>query len=95
MIPMAHENYYLELMSGDPERVARIFAEANAGSVDAMYALGVLYCEGRGVPVDYERSLEWLTRARDLGDPDAERMIRVVAQQLFLKECEERMKGGG
>jgi len=90
---MANPNFYLDLMSGDPERVAEIIRDAQAGNIDAMYTLGVLYCEGRGLPVDYEKSLEWLKKARDLGDRDADSMIRAVSYQLYLKESEERLQG--
>jgi TPR repeat protein len=79
-------------MSGDPEVVGRIVQEAELGRVDAMFALGVLYSKGCGLPRDYDKAIEWLERARDLGDADAGRMIQVVIEQRFFQSCEDRLR---
>jgi TPR repeat protein len=36
------------------------------------FFLGVLYCKGKGVPLDYFQAANWFTRAARLGDPAAE-----------------------
>ena len=38
----------------------------------AQYRLGRLYVDGRGVPRDVGQAIEWLRRAADQGDADAQ-----------------------
>jgi TPR repeat protein len=42
-----------------------------SGNADAWYNLGVLYYNGVGVAVDKQRSMEFIRKAADLGDPCA------------------------
>ena len=72
----------LNLMRNDPELAARLLAEADAGDMDAQYAAGLIYAEGRGVEPDAVQSYYWLTRALQQGDADAERLRYHVAAQM-------------
>ena len=45
---------------------ARLIAAAERGDMDAQYAAGLVYAEGRGVPQDAVQSYYWLTRAVEL-----------------------------
>jgi TPR repeat protein len=72
----------MNLLRNDPELAARLIAEAECGDVDAQYAAGLVYAEGRGVEPDLVQSYFWLTRALEQGDADAERLRRYVAAQM-------------
>ena len=72
----------LNLLRNDPEAAARLIAEAEQGDVDAQYAAGLIYAEGRGVEIDLVQAYFWLTRAIDQGDGDAELLRRMVAMQM-------------
>ena len=72
----------LNLLRNDPEMAARLIAEADRGDVDAQYAAGLIYAEGRGVEIDLVQAYFWLTRAIDQGDGDAELLRRVVAVRM-------------
>ena len=76
----------LNLMRNDPELAARLIAEAEAGDMDAQYAAGLIYAEGRGVQQDAVQSYYWLTRALKQGDADAERLRCHVAAQMSEAE---------
>lgn len=72
----------LNLYRNDPELAARLLAEAEAGDMDAQYAAGLVYAEGRGVEPDLIQAYFWLTRAVQQGDDDAERLRRYVASRM-------------
>jgi TPR repeat protein len=72
----------LNLLRNDPVLAARLIAEAEQGDMDAQYAAGLIYAEGRGVAIDLVQSYFWLTRAMDQGDADAEKLRRYVAAQM-------------
>lgn len=72
----------LNLLRNDPERAARLIAEAEQGDVDAQYAAGLIYAEGRGVEPDLAQSYYWLSLAVDQGDTDAEILRQSVASQM-------------
>jgi len=69
----------LNLLRNDPETAARLIADAERGDVDAQYAVGLIYAEGRGVEPDPVQAYYWLTRAIEQGDRDAERLRHLVA----------------
>ena len=56
----------------------RIFKAAGTGNVEAMLALGHMYFKGRVIKQDYEKSLEWLNKAADLGNKEAANMAKKV-----------------
>ncbi|MCG6965631.1 MAG: sel1 repeat family protein [Chromatiaceae bacterium] len=72
----------LNLWRNDPEMAARLIAEAEQGDMDAQYAAGLIYAEGRGVEPDLVQAYFWLTRALEQGDADAEKLRRYVAAQM-------------
>jgi TPR repeat protein len=45
---------------------------AAAGDARAQFRIGVMYVEGRGVPVDYSEAVGWLLQAADQGNTDAQ-----------------------
>ena len=67
------------LLRNDPEMAARLIGEAERGDMDAQYAAGLIYAEGRGVEPDLVQAYFWLSRAIDQGDADAEKLRRHVA----------------
>lgn len=79
----------LNLLRNDPERAARLIAEAEQGDMDAQYAAGLIYAEGRGVEPDPVQSYFWLTCALEQGDDDAEKLRRYVAAQMTDAEFGE------
>jgi len=72
----------LNLLRNDPEKAAYLIAEAERGDMDAQYAAGLIYAEGRGVDPDLVQAYFWLTRALEQGDADAEKLRRYVAAQM-------------
>ena len=56
----------------------RIFKEAGHGNTEAMLALGLMYFKGRVIIQDYDKSLEWLNKAADLGNKEAANMAKKV-----------------
>lgn len=72
----------LNLLRNDPELAARLIAEAEQGDMDAQYAAGLVYAEGRGVEPDLMQAYFWLSRAVEQGDADAEKLRRYVAAQM-------------
>ncbi len=72
----------LGLLRNDPEIAARLIAEAERGDMDAQYAAGLIYAEGRGVEPDPVQAYFWLTCAIAQGDRDAELLRRQVAKDM-------------
>lgn len=72
----------LNLLNNDPVLAARLIAAAERGDMDAQYAAGLIYAEGRGVPEDLVQAYYWLTRAIEQGDQDAERLRVHVAKEM-------------
>jgi uncharacterized protein len=94
------DNGYLKdliLLRNDSSKVAPIREAAQRGEVDAQYALGLIYAEGRGVPVDLAQAHFWLSLAIDQGDRDAERLREVVGCQMTDEEyaAAQRLRAGG
>lgn len=65
-----------EGVARDPQQAYRLYClAALQGSAEAMYRLGWLYLNGRGVTRDDRVAKGWLTRARDGGDRYAARLL--------------------
>lgn len=62
----------LNLLRNDPDKAAELIAQAERGDMDAQYAAGLIYAEGRGVAIDLVQAYYWLTSAIAQGDSDAE-----------------------
>lgn len=72
----------LILLRNDPDAAAELLQAAEQGDVDAQYGMGMVYADGRGMPVDEVRAFFWLTRAIEQGDRDAETLRRIVAMRM-------------
>ena len=53
---------------------------AERGSVDAQYALGVIYANGDGLAVDYAQAQRWFEDAAKNGNADARRHVAFMRQ---------------
>ncbi|MGB5539667.1 MAG: sel1 repeat family protein [Gammaproteobacteria bacterium] len=83
------DNGYLKdlvLLRNDPTKVPAILEAAQRGEVDAQYALGLVYAEGRGVSIYMAQAHYWLSQAVDQGDKDAELLRNVVGSQMTDEE---------
>lgn len=87
---MANNEYlrHLTLLRNDPAQVQPVRDAAERGEVDAQYGLGLIYAEGRGVPVDLAQAHYWLSLAIDQGDRDAVRLRMVVGAEMTDEEYE-------
>ena len=83
---------YSTFLSNDPENAARVIETALSGDVDAQFMAGLLYAEGRGVPLDKVQSFYWLTRAFEQGDLDADRLRCLVGSQMSDDEFSQAEK---
>ncbi len=79
----------LRLLRNDPEAAAEMLAAAERGDVDAQYAMGLIYAEGRGVTQDEARAFYWLTRAIEQGDKAARQLLQVVAFSMSEAQFEQ------
>jgi TPR repeat protein len=89
------DNSYLKdlvLLRNDPSKIPVIREAALRGEVDALYALGLVYAEGRGVPVDLAQAHYWLTLAVEQGDKDAELLRNIVGTQMTDEEYEAALR---
>jgi TPR repeat protein len=86
----------LILLRNDPEKVAVIREAAGRGEVDAQYALGLVYAEGRGVAVDLAQAHFWLTLAVEQGDADADLLRNIVGSRMSDEEFDaaRRLRAG-
>ncbi len=85
------DNSYLKdlvLLRNDPAIVQPVRDAAARGEVDAFYALGLIYAEGRGVNIDLAQAHYWLSLAVDRGDRDAEQLRNIVGSQMTDDEYE-------
>jgi len=96
--PMRDTSYLkdLILLRHDPAKVGLIRAAAERGEVDAQYAMGLIYAEGRGVAIDLAQAHYWLSLAVEQGDRDAERLREVVGCQMTDEEysAAKRLRAG-
>ena len=86
----------LQLLRNDPQLAGNILRYALEGNVDAQYAMGLIYAEGRGVEIDLARSHYWLSLATEQGDIDARILRNVVGAQMSEDEYQAsvRMRQG-
>ena len=95
---MTDYNYLkdLVLLRNDPSIVPVILEAAQNGEVDAQYALGLIYAEGRGVAIDLAQAHYWLTLAVEQGDCDAELLRNIVGCQMTDEEyaAAKRLRAG-
>ncbi|ESQ09279.1 MAG TPA: sel1 repeat family protein [Chromatiaceae bacterium] len=95
---MSSGNYLkdLILLRNDPSKVEVVREAALRGEVDAQYALGLIYAEGRGVEIDLAQAHFWLSLAIDQGDQDADLLRNIVGSQMTDEEYEsaKRLRAG-
>lgn len=95
---MTDYNYLkdLVLLRNDPSIVPVILEAAQNGEVDAQYALGLVYAEGRGVAIDLAQAHYWLSLAVEQGDRDAEMLRNIVGCQMTDEEYDaaQRLRAG-
>lgn len=60
------------------EDLSQVIRLANQGVAIAQYTLGEMYYEGRGVRQDYQKSLEWFTKAANQGITEAQHNLGVM-----------------
>ena len=58
--------------------VTELHTQAEAGDVDAMYELGVMYANGGAVPFDEYEAEKWLRKAARRGHHSAEFRLRLL-----------------
>jgi TPR repeat protein len=93
------DNSYLKhliLLRNDPSKVGPIRDAALRGEVDAQFAMGLIYAEGRGVPVDLAQAHYWLSCAIEQGDRDANQLRNLVGSQMTDEEyaASQRLRAG-
>jgi TPR repeat protein len=89
------ENGFLKdlvLLRNDPATVVRAREAAARGEVDAFYALGLIYAEGRGVEVDLAQAHYWLSLAIAQGDKDADLLRNIVGSQMSDAEYQAALR---
>jgi uncharacterized protein len=86
----------LILLRNDPSKVPLIRELAQQGDMDAQYAMGLIYAEGRGVEIDLAQSHYWLSLAVDQGDRDADLLRNIVGSRMTDAEYElaKRLRSG-
>jgi TPR repeat protein len=86
----------LILLRNDPSKVPLIRDLAQQGDMDAQYAMGLIYAEGRGVEIDLAQSHYWLSLAVEQGDRDADLLRNVVGSRMTDAEYEaaKRLRSG-
>ncbi len=58
---------------GNFEQAADLWlADASRGAPDAQFNVGVLYLEGKGLPLDQDQAIFWFTKAAKQGHPEAQ-----------------------
>lgn len=72
----------LILLRNDPSKVPLIRDLALKGEMDAQYAMGLIYAEGRGVEIDLAQSHYWLSLAVEQGDRDAALLRNIVGSRM-------------
>jgi len=68
--------------SGDFVAAFSLFrTAADAGSVDAVYELGIAYFEGRGADIDYANALKWWSAGAEAGEARSQYGLGYLYQQ--------------
>lgn len=86
----------LILLRNDPSKVPLIRELALKGEIDAQYAMGLIYAEGRGVEIDLVQAHYWLSLALDQGDRDAGLLRNIVGSRMTDEEfaAAKRLRAG-
>lgn len=79
----------LSLLRNDPDDARAIFLKARQGDVDAEYGMGLIYAEGRGVPIDNAKAYFWLSQACIQGDAEARLLRNIIARDMTDAEYDQ------
>lgn len=79
----------MSLLRNDPDDARRLYEQARTGNVDAQYALGLSYAEGRGVAIDAARAYFWLSQACAQDDAEAQVLRNIVARDMSQDSFEQ------
>lgn len=76
------------------EADSREFVEtaAHAGMPDALFALGLMYCSGRGVDLDLVEAHKWFNLAALRGNEEALRYRSEIGRELSRQEIGEAQR---
>jgi TPR repeat protein len=67
-----------------PDKVFNdLSAEATQGDASAQYMLGKRYYDGEGVGRDYEKAVEWWTKAAEQGNAEAQFWLGLCCQYSY------------
>ncbi len=93
------DNSYLKdliLLRNDPAKVGVVRDAARRGEVDAQYAMGLIYADGRGVAIDLAQAHYWLSLAVAQGDKDADVLRNIIGSRMSDEEYEasKRLRAG-
>jgi len=67
-------------------------AGAQQGSPEALYALGLVYSTGQGVPLDYVEAHKWFNLAAMRGNEEARACRAQLAQDMTAVEIAEAQR---
>lgn len=70
----------------NPDEAENLLRLAEQGDVDAQYAVGLVYAEGRGVDKNPALAWFWLSIAARQGNRDAEKLLQMVDSQMSEEE---------
>jgi TPR repeat protein len=81
---MQNNNYLQDLVlwNNNSDTTNGIRKAAMQGEMDAQYALGLCYAEGRGVTQDLINAYHWLSLAIAQGDRDAFDLRAIIVEQM-------------
>lgn len=78
------------LKGDNKKKYAEMVGKAEAGDGFAMYYVALVYANGTGLKVNFDKSLEWLNKATLVGILEAEREVEVVREQQRVAKVKAR-----
>lgn len=82
----------LQLFRNDPGLVEKVIGKARDGEADAQYALGLIFAEGRGVPINLAEAHYWLSCAIAQGDRDADLLRNLVGCEMSQQDYDQAVQ---
>ena len=72
------------LLANETTKAIRCYQlAADAGHTGAQYNLGLMYLKGEGIAPDVLRGLEWITKAAESGDRQAQGLLQKVDRAVI------------
>ena len=78
-------------MDREPSPLAIVLEMALAGDVDAQFAVGMIYADGRGVKRDLVQAFFWMSRAIDQGSKEAVECCQSIRSQMSSEDHERAL----